>query len=187
MAGISALGPRTSFLGETGGGAAKCRKQFSPAGLDIYPKVYLRFNHFVSLFLGFVFFLLLFLCLRFLFGFSNSTRNIQMQCCWFTTRFFILWDIFLSGTGYCDIFNTVVERVVFVPIYELKKKIRNENTSKASEQTLTLKMWSKRRGYFWSSNRLKGPKIKDEGLRALHIIDATWKRDFFIFKPIKTQ
>ena len=122
MAGISALGPRTSFLGETGGFVAKCGKQFSHAGLGIYPKVYLRFNYYVSLFLGFVFFLLLFLSLRFLFGFSNSTRNIQMQFCWFTTRFFILWDIFVSCTSYCDIFNTVVERVLFVPIYELEKK-----------------------------------------------------------------
>ena len=173
MAGISALGPRRSFLGETGGGLAKCRQHFSQAILGKYPKAYLRLNHFVSLFLGFVFFLLLIFCLRFLFGFFKSTRNIKKQRGWFITGFFILWDIFLSCTGCCDIFNIVVGRVVFVSIYGLEKKIRNENTFKASEQTLTLKGEVKRKWYY----RLKGTKIKDEGLRALHIIDASWHRN----------
>ena len=44
-----------------------------------------------------------------------------------------------------------------------------KNTSKASEQTLTLKGEVKRKWYY----RLKGTKIKDEGLRAIHIIDAS--------------
>lgn len=143
MAGISALGPRRSFLGETSRGLAKCRQHFSQAILGKYPKAYLRLNHFVSLFLGFVFFLLLILCLRFLFGFFTSTRNIKKQRGWFIAGFFILWDIFLSCTGCCDIFNNVVGRVVFVSIYGLEKKIRNENTSKAERANIDVKRWSK--------------------------------------------
>ena len=38
---------------------------------------------------------------------------------------------------------------------------------------MTLKVEVKRKGIFHASNRLKGTKIKDEGLRALHIFDAS--------------